>query len=179
MKTLQAEVSEDSIPESLGGKFALWNEPYDFDLSVSGPLYFDGLLPETPSGLQKKMSVLPQPSSQEPSAHDLHHDRLRTVKCRRWSLEEEDKLAQMRLNLESELAEVPPYPDVVGDRRLLRFLRGHNMDVTKATHMFRNFLKYRKEHNVDSIRDRICKYHWSIPLLLTRRCSEGKPKHSV
>lgn len=164
MRTLIAEVSEDSIPASLGGKFTLWNEPYDFDLSIGGPLYFDGLFPETtPSELPKKMSILLAPSLPEPSAHDLHHERLKTVKCRRWSVEEEDKLSQMRLILASELGEVPPTPDVVGDRRLLRFLRGHNMDVNKATHMFRNFLRYRKEHDVDAIRDRICKFRvWLI-----------------
>ena len=159
MTTLKAEVSGESIPESLGGKFALWNEPYEFDLSVGGPLYFDGLLPEPQPEPQKKMSVLPLPSS-----HDLHHERLKTVKSRRWTVEEEEKLTQMRANLVSELSEVPPCPDVVGDRRLLRFLRGHNLDVTKATHMFRNFLKYRKEHNVDAIRDRICKFHRQILL---------------
>ena len=79
--------------------------------------------------------------------------------CPRWSLEEQTKLSEMRLVLEAELAAVPQYLEVVGDRRLLRFLRGHNYDLKKATLMYRKFLKYRKDYRVDSIRDRICIYY--------------------
>lgn len=152
MTSLHKEVPEESIPEVLGGKFSLWNEPYDFDLSVGGPLYFDGLPQNNENKLLKKLSVMPPPSS-----HDTHAERIKTIKCRRWSEEEEQKLLQMRTILDSVLKDIPQCPDVVGDRRLLRFLRGHNMDVAKAAHMFRNFIEYRKKHNVDEIRDRIRK----------------------
>jgi hypothetical protein len=75
----------------------------------------------------------------------------------RWGIEEESKLQQMKTVLAIDLANVPEYMDVVGDRRLLRFLRGHNLDINKACFMYRKFLKFRQEHKVDQIRDRICK----------------------
>jgi hypothetical protein len=54
-----------------------------------------------------------------------------------------------------DLAEAAKYPELVGDRRILRFLRGHKYDLGTATTMMRNMLKWRKENNVDSIRDSI------------------------
>jgi hypothetical protein len=44
---------------------------------------------------------------------------------------------------------------VVGDRRLLRFLRGKQNDVNEAAKMFSAFLKWRDENNVDDIRNQI------------------------
>lgn len=35
------EITIDNIPKSLGGNFELVNEPFEFDLSPSGGLYFD------------------------------------------------------------------------------------------------------------------------------------------
>lgn len=46
-EALKDEITEENIPVSLGGKFALYNEPYEFDLSPSGPFFTD--LPPLPS----------------------------------------------------------------------------------------------------------------------------------
>ena len=73
----------------------------------------------------------------------------------RWSVEETEKLAQMRINLQKELECRRQLPDVVGDRRLLRFLRVHRYNVEKACGMFAKFLLWRDEYDVDSIRDHI------------------------
>ena len=73
----------------------------------------------------------------------------------RWSVEETEKLAQMRKVLGKDLKSRRQLPDVVGDRRLLRFLRGHGQNVEKASKMFAKFLRWREEFDVDSIRDHI------------------------
>jgi hypothetical protein len=65
-----------------------------------------------------------------------------------------------------ELATAAPRPDVVGDRRLLRFLRGHSLNVENACAMFRKFLKFREEYKVDEVRDRIRTPYLCIRLLL-------------
>lgn len=53
------------------------------------------------------------------------------------------------------LNERPNFPDVIGDRKLLRFLRGHDHSVEKACEMATNFLVWRDENGVDEIRERI------------------------
>jgi hypothetical protein len=69
-----------------------------------------------------------------------------------WSADETRKLAEMRQRLQPLLSRRRQLPDVVGDRRLLRFLRGHKA-VDKACEMYTKFLKWRDENDVDSIRD--------------------------
>lgn len=44
---------------------------------------------------------------------------------------------------------------VVGDRRLLRFLRGQQHRIDEAVKMYGNFLKWRKANNVDEVRQDI------------------------
>lgn len=44
---------------------------------------------------------------------------------------------------------------VVGDRRILRFLRGKQLNVDTASEMYINFLRWRRENNVDRIRQEI------------------------
>ena len=39
METLLKEIPEESIPQSLGGSFTSYNEPFEFDLSESGPFF--------------------------------------------------------------------------------------------------------------------------------------------
>jgi hypothetical protein len=73
----------------------------------------------------------------------------------RWSDEETALLAQMRAQLGTRLTDRRQLPDVVGDRRLLRFLRGHGRNVNKACEMFSQFLNWRDENKVDDIRDNI------------------------
>ena len=43
MPILLKEFSESSIPATLGGKFELFNEAFNFDMSEGGPLYYPGL----------------------------------------------------------------------------------------------------------------------------------------
>lgn len=73
----------------------------------------------------------------------------------RWSEKEEIKLYQMRIALGGLLSNRKQLPDVVGDRRLLRFLRGHGFDMEKTCRMFSKFLKWREDNKVDDIRDDI------------------------
>ena len=44
--------------------------------------------------------------------------------ARRWSQFETDLLVEIRRRLSHELSLQIPFPEVVGDRRLLRFIRG-------------------------------------------------------
>ena len=44
---------------------------------------------------------------------------------------------------------------MVGDARILRFLRGKQLDVEVASDMYIKFLKWRRENNVDQIRQEI------------------------
>jgi hypothetical protein len=82
-------------------------------------------------------------------------DQSSSSKMLKWTPEETEKLLQMREGLHKELSSRRQLPDVVGDRRLLRFLRGHGLNVEKATKMFGKFLQWRDEFDVDSIRDHI------------------------
>ena len=115
-------------------------------------MHHDAVLPPDSSAEQEADSVAAANVINESIATPVES----TQPCPRWSVEEQAKLGEMRHILQADLAAVPQYLEVVGDRRLLRFLRGHNYDMKKATFMYRKFLKYRKDYRVDSIRDRIC-----------------------
>jgi len=54
---------------------------------------------------------------------------------------------------------------VVGDRRLLRFLRGKQLNVDEATKQYVDFLKWRKANNLDNIRSEILYGGKNTPLL--------------
>ena len=69
----------------------------------------------------------------------------------------------MRENLAELLASRPQYPEVVGDRKILRFLRGHG-SVEKATVMMRNFLQWREANGVDAVRAAIVEGGLDHPL---------------
>ncbi len=60
-----------------------------------------------------------------------NHDGLAFRIPGRWSPLETSLLAEMRALCSKELAAAKPFPEVVGDRRLMRFLRGHNYDLEK------------------------------------------------
>lgn len=77
------------------------------------------------------------------------------LSLRRWSAEEEEAIAEIRGRLKDDLAQVAQNPEVVGDRKILRFYRGHNGDIDKATEMMRGFLSWRQQRNVDQIRHNI------------------------
>ena len=61
----------------------------------------------------------------------------------------------MRERLSEKLKARPQYPEVVGDRKLIRFLRGHDYDIDKACEMIEKFLDWRIAQNVDAIRHNI------------------------
>ena len=73
----------------------------------------------------------------------------------RWVAEEEAALQKLKEKVKKELAEAPQFPELVGDRRLIRFLRGRDNDPDLAAGMYLNHLKWRKEMNVDVIRNQI------------------------
>lgn len=74
---------------------------------------------------------------------------------KQWSAREMAELADIRSRVASELKDCPIFPEVVGDRRILRFIRGegHNLDVVEVK--YRNFLRWRKAMNIDAIRQNI------------------------
>ena len=70
----------------------------------------------------------------------------------RWRADELDLLEDIRERLKDKFLRAAPYPEVVGDRKLIRFIRGHNHVLEKATQMIENFLDWRFENGVDDIR---------------------------
>ena len=73
----------------------------------------------------------------------------------RYSALEMEKLSQLKEKLGTKLSEAPQFPEVIGDRKLLRFLRGHDFDVEKVTGLVSKFLDWRRDNNVDEIRQNI------------------------
>lgn len=70
--------------------------------------------------------------------------------------EEKDKLIALRTSLEDDIAGVEnPFQELVGDVRLLRFLRGSGMDASIAASRYREMLDVRKKYELDEIRKEI------------------------
>lgn len=62
----------------------------------------------------------------------------------------------LRQSLEEDLIQYGKnYPELVGDVRLLRFLRGHKMNVSVAATKYREMLEFRRKYQMDLIRDAI------------------------
>ena len=59
----------------------------------------------------------------------------------------------MRAKLEAELSPLRcnAWPDVTGDVRMLRFLRGFDHDVKQAVKAFRSMLAMRAQHRLDEL----------------------------
>ena len=74
---------------------------------------------------------------------------------RRWTDEDTKALAELRATIGDRLSSVPQFPEVVGDRKLLRFLRGHDYNVPKVAALYCQFLDWRREHRVDEFRENI------------------------
>ena len=72
----------------------------------------------------------------------------------KWGSQEVEMIQHVRNILGDELLSRPQFPEVVGDRRILRFIRGYG-SVEKASKMMSKFLKWRIENNVDKIRQDI------------------------
>ena len=49
LDTLLKDMPLESVPKSLGGKFELYNESYDFDTSAAGPFYTEPTVTSTAS----------------------------------------------------------------------------------------------------------------------------------
>ena len=80
----------------------------------------------------------------------------RIIPCsRQWSEKDREGLKEIRRVLDKELKEHPPFPEVVGDRRLLRFLRGKKHDAVKAIDMIKKHLVWREKNKVNAIRQQI------------------------
>lgn len=73
----------------------------------------------------------------------------------RWLEKDAASLDEIKTLLKDDLDNYPPYPEVVGDRRLLRFIKGFSGNVEKAADGYRKFLKWRKDAGVDIIRNKI------------------------
>lgn len=76
MEALLKEITYENIPKCLGGGFELYNEKYDFDLSPSSGLWYEGCPPEpVKSGSKKAESsaaangVANKSSSNSPNGH--------------------------------------------------------------------------------------------------------------
>ena len=82
----------------------------------------------------------------------------------RWDPVESEEIFRVRELCREELQESPNYPEVVGDRKILRFLRGHGHNVEKAAAMLRKFLSWRKEFGVNEIRRSIVEGGLDHPL---------------
>jgi pseudouridine-5'-monophosphatase len=81
------------------------------------------------------------------------------LKMSRWSRDEIALLAEMRNRLRKEISEAGQFPEVVGDRPLIRFLRGHGHNIDKATAIYASFLQWRQQYGVDAVREDICRNH--------------------
>jgi hypothetical protein len=74
----------------------------------------------------------------------------------RWSDQDTKAIAELRDKIGTDrLKSIPQFPEVVGDRKLLRFLRGHDYNISKVTELYINFLDWRQANNVDEIRQQI------------------------
>lgn len=73
----------------------------------------------------------------------------------RWSNLEENLLIQMKEKMRDILICRPQYPEVVGDRRIMRFIRGNGHNLTKAVESMTSFLLWRTANGVDKIREDI------------------------
>nr|CCA17715.1 conserved hypothetical protein [Albugo laibachii Nc14]CCA18361.1 conserved hypothetical protein [Albugo laibachii Nc14] len=69
--------------------------------------------------------------------------------------EESERLRALRQSLEEDLKATPSCKELVGDVRLLRFLRGCKLNVSEAALKYREMLQLRKTHQLDPIRSRI------------------------
>lgn len=86
---------------------------------------------------------------------------------RRWSEVEENALRVVRERLADQIREAPQFPEVVGDRRIIRFYCGtpKRHDLEECVSMYSKFLKWRKERGVDRIREDIVYGGKNSPLL--------------
>lgn len=73
----------------------------------------------------------------------------------RWSKKESECISIVRERLREQIDASPQYPEVVGDRKIIRFLRGHDYALDKVCDLMSKFLKWRVTAGVDDIRRHI------------------------
>lgn len=82
---------------------------------------------------------------------------------KRWADDETLALKEIKKRLQGELSVQPRHADVVGDRKLLRFYRGHGKDLDKTCEHISRFLRWREEAGVGEIRAAILRDGSSHP----------------
>ena len=74
---------------------------------------------------------------------------------RKWTEVETNLWKVVRGKLKAKLADRPQYPEAIGDRKLIRFIRGHEDDIERVCRKVENYLDWRTENKVDEIRRNI------------------------
>lgn len=82
----------------------------------------------------------------------------------RWSQKETECIAQVRERLKDAISKSPNYPEVIGDRKIVRFLRGHDYNLDKVCDLMGKFLQWRIDNNVNDIRKNIVEGDIDHPL---------------
>ena len=83
--------------------------------------------------------------------------------------EEREKIAEMRRQLSADLAALPPWPELVGDIRLLRYLRKCNGESEAAVRLYQSTIVWRRENDVDRIREDIVQNRLTIQDIVNGR----------
>jgi hypothetical protein len=88
--------------------------------------------------------------------------------------EEAPAFAAFKAELAAELATEPwaSFPELSGDIRLLRYLRSREADVAEAAKAYRAHLAWRKQHEVDAIRQRVVEEKMGLDWSLYPRGAE-------
>ena len=73
-----------------------------------------------------------------------------------------EKLAQLQLELKPDIEAAPKYDELVGDVRLLRFLRASKYNVTESADMFRKMMTWRAAEGIDAVREEIVQQNLSM-----------------
>lgn len=74
----------------------------------------------------------------------------------RWTDEEVRRLNELRRRSSDLMQKSPQFPEIVGERRLIRFIRSHWDDkFDLCVERYRGFLKWREQFNVNTIRNHI------------------------
>eukprot|EP01032_Pedospumella_encystans_P009881 gene9881-11596_t len=82
----------------------------------------------------------------------------------RWTPQEQECIATLKSRLKEQLEASPQFPEIVGERKMIRFLRGHNFDTDKVSNLMANFFKWRIDNKVDQIRTNIVERGMDHPL---------------
>ena len=76
-------------------------------------------------------------------------------RIRQWTDQEEMIIETLRERLADKFAKVAQYKDTIGDRKLIRFIRGHEDDIERVTRKVQKYLDWRLDNGIDEIRHNI------------------------